>query len=210
MVRKFICYSVFLIEMLSISYVVYEILFGITNRVLGDIALFVSVFNIYTMLFAVILYGAPNNYYKDYIIKHISYNEIFRNNYEITVIYIDGIWEYYYRNKCYKFDLRGWPNIKKRVSDIIFIQYHDDFCNGNNIQNKNYTKNYFKENDIKIKFIKNNKIHIKKFKPSWILKLKMIISISHFHGKYYGDNVRKRNIEQTFLLLSPFQKEKNK
>ena len=53
-------------------------------------------------------------------------------------------------------------------------------------------------------------MHIKKFKPSWILKLKMIISISHFHGKYYGDNVRKRNIEQTFLLLSPFQKEKNK
>ena len=78
-----------------------------------------------------------------------------------------------------------------------------------NIRFNGFSDNWKEKQLSEIFVIKNNKMHIKKFKPSWILKLKMIISISHFHGKYYGDNVRKRNIEQTFLLLSPFQKEKN-
>ena len=95
----------------------------------------------------------------------------------------------------------GWP--KEKIANAFF--------RAENIDN-NVCTEYYKVTEYELvkKFFckKNNKIYIKKFMPSWILKLKMLITISHFHGKYHGDNVRKRNIEQTFLLLSPFQKEK--
>ena len=58
-------------------------------------------------------------------------------------------------------------------------------------------------------FIKNNKSCIKKFKPSWILKLKLLISISQFHGKYQGNNVRKRDIWDTYMVF-PFIDKKKK
>jgi hypothetical protein len=126
-----------------------------------------------------------------------------------VVEYKDGIWQFFHRDKYYIFDFKGWPNIRKRISDMIFIQYHNNYCDTKKVKNKNYYKNYFKRNRIKIEFIKNNKSIIKKFEPSFILKLKMIISCSQFkHQKYHLDNVWKRDLWDTYMIIKTNKKTK--
>ena len=211
MVRKMFCYSCFSLETLSISYVVYSMVIKAGyNPTLLNISLVFGTLNIFILLIAFLCYGAPKNSYKEYMIRYISYNDILKENHKLIVEYKDGIWQFFHRDKYYKFNLKGWPNIKKRVSDIIFIQYHNNYCNSKKVKNHNYTKNYFKQYKIQIEFIKNNKSCIKKFKPSWILKLKLLISISQFHGKYQGNNVRKRDIWDTFMVFPFIEKKRNK
>ena len=127
----------------------------------------------------------------------------------MIVEYKDGIWQFYHRDRYYKFDLKWWPNVRKRIIDIIFIQYHNNYCDTKKVKNKNYYKNYFKRNRIKIEFIKNNKSIIKKFEPSFILKLKMIISSSQYkHQKYHLDNVWKRDLWDTYMIIKTNKKTK--
>ena len=121
--------------------------------------------------------------------------------------YKNGVWQFFHRDKYYKFDLRGWPNVRKRVLDMIFIQYHNNYCDAKMVKNKDYYKNYFKKYKIKIEFFKNNKSSIKKFKPSFILKIKMIISCSQFsHQKYHLDKAWKRDIWDTFMIIKTYKK----
>jgi len=210
MFRKFFCYSVFLIELSLLGYVVYCFLYTEnTSYISFVISNVMLILNIPALLISILLFGAPSNNYCEYFIRYISYNDILKENHKLIVEYKDGIWQFYHRDKYYKFDLKGWPNIRKRISDMIFIQYHNNYCDSKKVKNKNYYKNYFKKYRIKVEFIKNNKSIIKIFKPSFILKLKMVISCSQFkHQKYHLDSVWKRDLWDTFMVIKTIKKTK--
>lgn len=210
MFRKFFCYCVFLIELSLLGYVVYCFLYTEnTSYISFVISTVMLILNIPALLISILLFGAPSNNYSEYFIRYISYNDILKENHKLIVEYKDGIWQFFHRDKYYIFDFKGWPNTRKRISDMIFIQYHNNYCDTKKVKNKNYYKNYFKRNRIKIEFIKNNKSIIKKFEPSFILKLKMIISCSQFkHQKYHLDNVWKRDLWDTYMIIKTIKKTK--
>lgn len=208
MIRKIIVYGSFLIELVFLLYTLYCFLYA-ENMIstLFTISIVMLTLNIPALIISILLFGAPRNNYCEYFIRYISYDDILKENHKLTVEYKDGVWQYYYKNKYYKFDLKWWPNVRKRISDMIFIQYHNNYCNIKKVKNKNYYKNYFKKYKIKIEFIKNNKYIIQKFKPSFMLKLKMIISCSQFkHQKYHLDDVWKRDLWDTFLVIKTNKK----
>lgn len=208
MIRKIFCYSVYLLELALLGYVLYCFLYTENmNYVLFVIAAVMLIFNIPALIISVLLFGAPSNNYSEYVIRYISYNDILKENHKLIVEYKDGVWQFFHKDKYYKFNLKGWPNIKRRVSDMIFIQYHNNYCNAKKVKDKDYYKNYFKKYRIKIEFIKNNKFFIRIFKPSFILKLKMIILSSQFkHQNYHLDNVNKRDLWDTFMVLKTIKK----
>ena len=210
MIRKIFCYGSFLIELILLGYVLYYFLYAENmNFTLFVISIIMLIFNIPALIISILLFGAPSNNYSEYFIRYISYNDILKENHKLIVEYKDGIWQFYHRDKYYKFDLKGWPNIRKRISDMIFIQYHNNYCDSKKVKNKNYYKNYFKKYRIKVEFIKNNKSIIKIFKPSFILKLKMVISCSQFkHQKYHLDSVWKRDLWDTFMVIKTIKKTK--
>lgn len=203
MLRKIFCYFIFFSELLIILYLILFVnKYLPLNYNIFKIIIVLSILNIPALLFAIILFGAPNNHFNEYNIKHISYKDIIENSTKIVVTYKNGIWEYFYKNKYYKFDLKYWINIKKRVSDLIFIQYHNNYCNLKKIKNKQYYKNFFKKYNIKIEFVKNDKKVICDFKPSFILKIKMLISCSQFrHQKYHLNDFWERDLWDTFMIL---------
>lgn len=210
MIRKIFCYGSFLIELILLGYVSYCFLYEENmNFTLFVISIIMLILNIPALIISILLFGAPSNTYSEYVIRHISYNDILKENHKLIVEYKDGIWQFFHRDKYYIFDFKGWPNTRKRISDMIFIQYHNNYCNAKKAKNKNYYKNYFKRNRIKIEFIKNSKSIIKKFKPSFILKLKMIISCSQFkHQKYHLDSVWKRDLWDTYMIIKTYKKTK--
>lgn len=210
MIRKIFCYVSFLIELILLGYVLYCFLYAENmNFTLFVISIITLILNIPALIISILLFGAPSNTYSEYIIRHISYNDILKENHKLIVEYKDGIWQFFHRDKYYIFDFKGWPNIRKRISDMIYIQYHNNYCDTKKVKNKNYYKNYFKRNRIKIEFIKNNKSIIKKFEPSFLLKLKMIISCSQFkHQKYHLDNVWKRDLWDTYMIIKTNKKTK--
>jgi hypothetical protein len=163
MIRKIFCYGSFLIELILLGYVSYCFLYEENmNFTLFVISIIMLILNIPALIISILLFGAPSNTYSEYIIRHISYNDILKENHKLIVEYKDGIWQFFHRDKYYIFDFKGWPNTRKRISDMIFIQYHNNYCDTKKVKNKNYYKNYFKRNRIKIEFIKNNKSIIKK------------------------------------------------
>lgn len=210
MIRKIFCYGSFLIELVLLGYVSYCFLYAEhMNYTLFIISIIIVILNIPNLIISILLFGAPSNNYSEYVFRHISYNDVLKENHKLIVEYKDGIWQFYNRDKYYKFDLKGWPNVRNRISDMIFIQYHNNYCDSKKVKNKNYYKNYFKKNRIKIEFIKNNKSIIKIFKPSFILRLKMIISCSQFkHQKYHLNDVWKRDLLHTFMILKTIKKTK--
>lgn len=210
MIRKIFCYGAFLIELVLLGYVSYFFLYNKNmNFTLFVVSIIMLILNIPSLIISTLLFGSPSNNYNEYVIRNISYNDILKENHKLIVKYKDDIWQFYHADKYYKFDFKGWPNTKKRISDIIFIQYHNNYCDTKKVKNKHYYKNYFKKNRIKIEFIKNNKSSIKTFKPSFILRLKMLISCSQFkHQKYHLNSVWKRDLWDTFMIIKTIKKTK--
>ncbi len=207
MIRKFFCYLSFILEFILVIYIIY----GLSTNIINSFfiaCLIASIFNIILVLYSILLFGAPNNSPKEYLINHINYLDILQDNKSIILNYNEeGLWEFKHKDKTYVFNLKGWPNLKKRISDIIFIQFHNNYCTVKSVINSKYSKNYFKKYKIKIIFCKNNKVKIKKFKPSFILKLKMIISVSQWkYQSYHGNEVWKRDIWDTFRIIRYYKK----
>lgn len=202
MFRKIFCYLVYLLELFSLNYIIYDIIdLSYINIKLFKITINILILNIPTLLFSIFFFGTPNNKKKEYFIKHISYRYITEDKKNIILNYQNGIWVFSHYGKSYLYNLRGWINVKKRVIDIIFIQLHNSYCDAKKIINRYYYKNFFRKYDIKVIFIKDNKQFVRKFKPSFMLKLKMILSISRFkYQKDHSDDVWKRDLFDTFMI----------
>ena len=137
MIRKIFCYVFFVLELVLLVYV--SCCFSNTinfNYALFVISIVMLISNIPTLIISFLLFGAPSNNYDEYIIKYISYNDIIKGNRKLKLEYKNGVWQFFHRDKYYKFDLRGWPNVRKRVLDMIFIQYHNNYCDAKMVKNK--------------------------------------------------------------------------
>ena len=178
MVRKTICYTN------SVSYFCLFILFVKCKL---DYLFFEKYFflicclfviNFFGSLICIKLAGLPNNEYKEYLFKYISYKEITDlKGININVTLGNKKWYIYYKGREYIFDMRGWINQRKRVIDFLFIQFHNSYYNSKRLSLLEYPKNYFKKCNVKIKFTIKGKIVYIPFNPSILLRLKMILAI---------------------------------
>ena len=98
--------------------------------------------------------------------------------------------------------MRGWINQKQRVIDFLFIQFHNNYYNSKKLTKLEYPKNYFKKLNIKIKFQIGSKIITKKFKPSILLRLKLILAIQQNPRAIdKSQEYVRRDLFSTFLTL---------
>lgn len=173
------------------------------NYYLFCITSFSLIFNLIAVYLGILLYGKPVNKKNEFIIKNISYKDLITCNKQIEVFYNEQKeWYFFYKGKKYIFNFKYYIISKKRVSDIIFIQYHNHYCNSNLIKNYKYNINFFKKYNIKIKYITKNKIVIRKFKPSLILKLKLLLACTHFkYQRYNGNENWKRDLYDTYFIV---------
>ena len=86
MIRKIFCYGSFLIELILLGYVSYCFLYEENmNFTLFVISIIMLILNIPALIISILLFGAPSNTYSEYIIRHISYNDILKENHLITI-----------------------------------------------------------------------------------------------------------------------------
>lgn len=203
MVRKTICYAN------SLIYVFFFILFikskldyNFFEKYFFIICLFFAI-NFFISIICILLFGLPSNNYKEYLFKYISYKEITEfNGSNINIILKNKKWHINYKGRKYIFDMRGWINQKQRVIDFLFIQFHNNYYNSKKLTLLEYPKNYFKKLNIKIKFQIGSKIITKKFKPSILLRLKLILAIQQNPRAIdKSQEYVRRDLFSTFLTL---------
>ena len=203
MLRRVICYIIFLLNVIYIGLISFCFF---NNEFLHKYLFLIYAGFIITLLFSILaiqLYGLPRNNYKEYLIKYISYREITERNCEnIFIVKNNKKWIVTYKGREYIFDMRGWINQKKRVIDFIFIQFHNSYYNSKKIIKDLYFKNYFKKNKPQVKFIIKEKMYILKLKPSFILRLKMLIAVQR-NPRVKSNELEhvKRDLFFTYLVL---------
>ena len=128
MYRKIFCYGMILFT--SLLYLLHVLM--IFGKISNNIIIIDMIFlNHILIIIAIKLFGAPSNSpYEYFFKKNTSYERINKEGYVINVKCNDnGIWEFEDIYKTYKFNVKGWINQINRVRDLIYIQYHNDFCN---------------------------------------------------------------------------------
>lgn len=203
MVKQIFCYTVsilFFINIISFSILVFYK--DIVDNIWILVSMIIFIFLLIPYFFSILYFGIPNNKPKEYIIRPIDSYDLIKIKEIICFENQKGVWCLNYKGKDYTFDMKGWFNFKNRLKDIIYIQFHNHFFNKNIIKNYNYYKNYFiKEINIVYKHI-NGKITKKCFKPSLILKCKLIIASSHFKNqRYTGNEHRNCDLYDTYLIV---------
>lgn len=201
MIRRVFCNIVFVVEFVLLYlffYYLFELIFKNDNSNSDELG-YVFNFLIINLLFlvpAILLYGTPNNVHKKKI-RVMSYKDI-TDNINFTFCAKKESKKKYslvYRGKTYYFEFKYWFNARKRLIDYVLIQFHNNYCKGKGIKYKHYYKNFFKKNKPLIKIIDlKGKEKIYKFKPSFMLLLKKILSYQWFpRTKFFESEPRRDN-----------------
>lgn len=127
MIRHIFCYIIFIIEFVLLylftKYLYHYI--GLNNNYyldkIGNVFLFLII-NVIPLVFAILLFGKPNNIHKNRI-RTVNYRDITNNMNYTFYAKKEGRKKYSLEYKCntYYFDFKYWFFTKKRLIDYILI-----------------------------------------------------------------------------------------
>ncbi len=207
--RQFFCYFVFILLIFWVTSMSFIVFYLISNN--GSIKEYTFLFVIDIVLiapliilvfFSIFYYGSPNNRVSQYVIKNPTIELLKYNNFKIDVFYEDSTknWKLSFNDQSLTFNLTGWFNQKQRIIDLIYIQCHNYYFNLKALKDSKYLKKIIKP-IITITFYKNGNKIIKRFKPSCILKIKMLFAIQQFRLNYHGNKYNKKTLYDTYMVV---------
>lgn len=208
MKRQLFCYITGFLELILLTVFALIIIYSYNNQwklgpytILVPVVIISLLIMIVPIIFSILFFGTPRNKLKKYKIMKPDINLLDNENTLISYNENNGLWEYNYHGKILEFNLKGWINPRQRIIDILYIQFHNYKFNSNKYPNRRYLKKII-NNNIKIKFKKNDKLHTRKFRPSLILKIKMVLAISQFKNSKVPQHEHwERDLYDTFLIV---------